>query len=153
MSTWGEIAAAAPEFATRVRQRFDAYKHKTIATLRADGAPRISGIEIEFTDSGEVRFGSMPDSLKGRDVLRDPRVAVHSGSSDPDESDPSSWPGDAKLSGLAAPIGPTDPGGPEGTLFAIDVREAVLTYVDPDGKHLVIESWSESRGHRLRRRT
>jgi hypothetical protein len=25
-------------------------KHKTLATLRADGSPRISGIEVEFTN-------------------------------------------------------------------------------------------------------
>jgi hypothetical protein len=36
----------APEFAERVRRLFDARKHKTIATLRSDGAPRISGIEL-----------------------------------------------------------------------------------------------------------
>lgn len=47
-----------PEFAGRVRRLFDAGRHKTIATLRADGSPRISGIECEFTD-GELRFGSM----------------------------------------------------------------------------------------------
>jgi hypothetical protein len=152
MSTWGEISAEAPEFAARVRRRFDAHKHKTMATLRADGSPRISGIELEFTENGEVRFGSMPDSLKGRDVLRDPRVAVHSGSEDADEEKPADWTGDAKLSGLATAAGPTDPDGPAGTMFAIDVKEAVLTYVDADAEHLVIESWHEGRGHQLRRR-
>ncbi len=45
---------AEPEFAERVRRLFDAGRHKTIATLRADGSPRISGIECEFTD-GELR--------------------------------------------------------------------------------------------------
>src|ERR1700722_20216966 len=41
VSTWGEFQAQQPEFAERVRALFDAHKHKTIATLRADGSPRI----------------------------------------------------------------------------------------------------------------
>ena len=56
MATWKDVENAAPEFAARVREIFEAHKHKTIATLRADGSPRISGIEAEFVD-GELRFG------------------------------------------------------------------------------------------------
>ena len=37
MATWSEVEAAEPAFAARVRALFDAEKHKTIATLRADG--------------------------------------------------------------------------------------------------------------------
>ncbi|MDH3306761.1 MAG: pyridoxamine 5-phosphate oxidase, partial [Acidimicrobiia bacterium] len=48
MVAWKDFKAAAPEFAERVRRLFDAGRHKTIATLRADGSPRISGIECEF---------------------------------------------------------------------------------------------------------
>jgi len=48
MTAWREFEAAEPEFARRVRAPFDAHKHKTIATLRADGSPRISGIETSF---------------------------------------------------------------------------------------------------------
>jgi hypothetical protein len=51
---WKAIEQAEPEFAGRVRRLFDAGRHKTIATLRADGSPRISGIECEFTD-GDLR--------------------------------------------------------------------------------------------------
>jgi hypothetical protein len=59
MTAWRDVEQAEPEFAARVRRLFDAGRHKTIATLRADGSPRISGIECEFAD-GELRFGSMP---------------------------------------------------------------------------------------------
>jgi len=45
MVSWSEVEKAEPEFAARVRQSFESRKHKTIATLRADGSPRISGIE------------------------------------------------------------------------------------------------------------
>ena len=58
MPAWKAIEQAEPEFARRVRTLFDAGRHKTIATQRADGSPRISGIECEFTD-GDLRFGSM----------------------------------------------------------------------------------------------
>ena len=51
MTTWKAFELAEPEFAGRVRALFEAGRHKTIATLRADGSPRISGIECEFAPS------------------------------------------------------------------------------------------------------
>ncbi|WP_279582144.1 pyridoxamine 5'-phosphate oxidase family protein [Fodinicola feengrottensis] len=77
MTAWRDVEAAEPEFARRVRALFDAHKHKTIATLRADGSPRISGIETVF-EAGELGFGSMPKARKGADLRRDPRFALHS---------------------------------------------------------------------------
>jgi hypothetical protein len=44
---WSLIEQAEPAFAARVRRLFDAERHKIIATVRADGSPRISGIECE----------------------------------------------------------------------------------------------------------
>jgi hypothetical protein len=54
MATWDEITTAAPDLADAVRQRFDAHKHKTLATLRGDGSPRISGIEASFRRSRSI---------------------------------------------------------------------------------------------------
>jgi hypothetical protein len=48
MATWQEIEMDAADFAARVRARFDIGTNKTIATLRQDGAPRISASELEF---------------------------------------------------------------------------------------------------------
>ena len=76
MARWSEVVQAEPEFAGRVQQLFDAGRHKTIATLRADGSPRISGIECEFED-GDLEFGSMTGARKGADLRRDPRFALH----------------------------------------------------------------------------
>jgi hypothetical protein len=56
MTAWQDVERAVPEFARRVQALFDAHRHKTIATLRADGSPRISGIEAVFED-GELVFG------------------------------------------------------------------------------------------------
>lgn len=157
MASWREIEAEVPEFAAKVREVMDAHRHKTMATLRADGSPRISGTEMTFRD-GEVWLGSMPGSVKAMDLRRDGRVAVHSASEDPDEDDPAAWPGDAKLAGRAVEV--TDPqaraafGGPgqDLHLFRIDVTEVVRTHVDTDGEHLVIEMWHEGRGLRTVRR-
>ena len=76
MVAWRDVEAAEPEFAARAKALFDAGRHKTIATLRADGAPRISGIECEFVD-GELRFGSMQPARKAADLARDPRFALN----------------------------------------------------------------------------
>src|SRR5919198_2038313 len=82
MASWSEVEAQAPELAARARQIFDAHKHKTIATLRHDGSPRISGTELELED-GEMWLGSMWRSVKALDLQRDGRFALHSGSADP----------------------------------------------------------------------
>lgn len=136
MVAWREIEDAAPEFAARVRTLFQARKHKTMATLRADGSPRISGIETQMGD--EVTFGSMPGSRKLADLQRDPRLALHSPSIDPPEDDPGSWVGEAKIAGRAVSTG-------DG--FRVDITEVALTYLDGG---LVIESWHPVRGHERR---
>ncbi|WP_018332472.1 pyridoxamine 5'-phosphate oxidase family protein [Actinomycetospora chiangmaiensis] len=135
MTTWSEVEAAAPELAAAVRACFDRGKHKTMATLRADGSPRISGIETEFAD-GALTFGMMPGSVKLADVRRDPRVALHSPSVDPPD-DPSAWAGEAKVSGHAVPGAPIE----QGASFAVDVAEVVLTHLNEAGDRLVVESW------------
>ncbi len=136
MARWADVVSSAPEFAAAVRRIFDAHKHKTIATLRADGAPRISGIEAEFA-GGELTFGSMPGARKGADLRRDPRFALHSASVDPAEDDPSGWPGDAKITGRAVATGDGD----QGECYRADIAEVVLTRVGTPADHLVIELW------------
>ncbi|WP_199190020.1 pyridoxamine 5'-phosphate oxidase family protein [Mycobacterium sp. ENV421] len=116
MTTWRDVQAAAPEFAQRVQSLFDAHKHKTIATLRADGSPRISGIETAFTD-GELTFGSMPNARKGSDLHRDPRFALHTATVDPVEGNEAEWPGEAKIAGRAVHSG-SIPDGPTATSSA-----------------------------------
>lgn len=142
MPSWSDFEAAAPELAARVRERLDAHRHKTIATIRADGAPRISGIEAQVED-GELWIGSDRDALKARDLLRDPRFALHSGSDDPpaDAGQASSWAGDAKLAGIAV-----EEPQPDHLRFRLDIREASTVHVD--GDKLAIEVWNPGRGVR-----
>ena len=146
MASWGEIAASEPDFAERVQERFAAYKHKVIATLRKDGSPRISGIEAEFK-GGQVSMGMMQGSLKARDLQRDPRLALHSGTEDPSAEAIAGEVVDAKLSGLAREIP-----GKDHHVFHIDVQEVVLVSVGDPADHLVIETWQEGRGlHSVKR--
>jgi hypothetical protein len=152
MASWGEIEAAEPNFVRAVRERLDAGVHKTIATLRADGAPRISGIEIFFAE-GELWFGSMPRARKAADLQRDPRFALHGPSADPDD-----WKGDAKLSGRAEEIldpeqrlrifrtRGSDPPSTDSQLFRADIADLVLTGLNEARDRLVIEHWHEGRG-------
>ena len=125
---------------------FDAHRHKTIATLRADGAPRISGIEVVFED-GELVFGSMANARKGADLRRDPRFALHSATVDPVEGAEAAWPGEAKVSGRAVAAGAvTD--GPDGDRFQADIAEVVHTHLNDAATLLVIEWWTPAQGLR-----
>jgi Pyridoxamine 5'-phosphate oxidase len=146
MAAWREIEAAEPEFAGRVRALFDAHRHKTIATVRAGGAPRISGIEAAFED-GELVFGSMPHARKGADLRRDPRFALHSATVDPVEGAAAQWPGEAKISGRAISAGPILDG-PEGERFRADIAEVVHTHLNDAATMLVVEWWTPARGLR-----
>jgi hypothetical protein len=143
MTAWRDVQRAAPEFAQRVQALFDAGRHKTIATLRADGSPRISGIETVFED-GELVFGSMPNARKGADLRRDPRFALHSATIDPIEGSEADWPGEAKISGRAIAPGPVT--GPDGDRFVADIAEVVHTHLNDEATMLVVEWWTLSRG-------
>lgn len=158
MARWGDLEDAEPDFAGAVRARFDAYRHKLVATIRADGSPRLSGIEITFRD-GDLWLGSMPGAAKGRDLRRDPRLALHTSSPDPDDDDPSAWAGDAKLDGRAELVEDPaefrryagDDGGPEPgafDLFRIDVLRVSTVRVGDPPDHLVIETWRPDAGLR-----
>ena len=147
MVAWKDLEQAEPEFAAQVRRLFDGGRHKTIATLRADGSPRISGIECEFA-GGELRFGSMANARKGSDLRRDPRFALHGPTVHPQEGREAEWPGEAKIAGRAVPTGSIDDG-LDGDLFRADISEVVITRLNPAATLLVIESWTPQRGLRV----
>ena len=144
VTAWQDVEQAVPEFAQRVRALFDAHRHKTIATLRADGSPRISGIEAVF-EGGELVFGSMPRARKGADLRRDPRFALHSATVDPVEGAEAKWPGEAKISGRAIAAGPIAEEA-DGDRFHADIAEVVHTHLDEAATLLVIEWWTPARG-------
>jgi hypothetical protein len=141
MTSWGEFAGEAPELAAQVQQRFAVRKHATMATLRADGSPRISGTEVQFED-GELRLGSMPGAVKAADLLRDPRLALHSPTVDPPAGRDADWAGEAKVAGRAV----QRPSADASHAFSVDIAEAVLTRLNDAGTQLVITSWHPGRG-------
>jgi Pyridoxamine 5'-phosphate oxidase len=155
MPSWSAVEREAPELTKLARTLLDAFSHKTLATLRRDGSPRISGTEVEFAE-GELWLGSMWRAVKALDLRRDSRFALHSGSVDPPE-----WRGDAKLAGrleeITAPDvvarinGPKAPPGPS-HLFRADVTELVVVRLGEPADHLVIESWHDGRGVKRSRR-
>jgi hypothetical protein len=155
MPSWGEVETEIPELAALARRFLDAHVHKTLATLRRDGSPRISGTEVDFAE-GEMWLGSMWRSSKALDLRRDPRFALHSGSTDPPD-----WTGDAKIAGRVEEI--TDPerktaivGGDAppcpSHLFRADITELVVVRLGDPADHLVIESWHAGRGANRRER-
>jgi hypothetical protein len=143
--SWSRVP---PEFAAKVLAAFDAHKHKVLATLRADGSPRVSGTELALVDR-ELYLGSMPDARKALDLRRDARFALHSAPVDTDLVVP-----DVKLAGTAVEV--TSPEEiaafttgremPPGSfhLFRLDLTEVVCTWVADDLLH--VESWHPDRG-------
>jgi len=140
MPTWNDVSADAPAFAQRVEQALTRNKHMTMATLRADGSPRISGTEIQVRD-GDIWLGSMAKARKALDLLRDPRVALHGPTADPPD-DPKGWIGEAKVTGRAIAV----PSDDESHQFRLDVHEVVFTHLNDAGTRLVVEAWHPGRG-------
>ena len=152
MATFADVESREPEFAARVRAAFDAHAHKFLATLRADGSPRISGIEMSFV-AGEPWLAGMPGSVKFADLRRDPRFALHSGSAEPE-----AFEADAKLSGRATEVTADDelrrfaeaagvaPQNMDFVLFRVDLDQAVLVGLNDEKNALLISSWRPGRG-------
>jgi len=169
MTSWNDFTQAEPELAERARTIISSTTNCVLATIRADGSPRLSGIDPFFRD-GQLWIGSMPDSRKGADLARDPRIALHGipwesrkvkdGAADPGD-------GDVKLTGRAVLLADTGegarilseyfadlgvdepPGG--GDLYTIDLDTVVVIAVE--GDQLVIDRWSASGGRKVVRRT
>lgn len=158
MAAWNEVEAASPELAKAVRARFDAHGLGFLATLRQDGSPRICGVEPLF-HADELWLGMMPDSRKGADLRRDPRLSLHAATVDKDVND-----GDAKLSGIGVFVTDEAVKGayrdaletatgfrPETfDLFRVDVTE--ISLVQPDRGELSIRTWTRTGGTREVRR-
>jgi hypothetical protein len=144
VTTWADFEREAPELAGAVHRRLTATLHSILGTLRADGAPRLTGLEVHFGE-GELWLAMMPDSRKADDLRRDPRFALHSA------PDVELVDGDAKVSGRAVPVTDEDTIArfvarlpqalPESgmALFRTELTDGSLARVD-DG-FMVIDIW------------
>ena len=155
-TNWAAFTAAEPEFAKTVEERFAAYTHHVLATLRKDGSPRTTGLEVRFLN-GELWLGMMPASLKALDLRRDPRFALQA---NPGEGQTMGG-GDVRIAGRAVEV--EDPAQkaaygeevepPEPFhLFRAELTEVVRTYVE-DEKYLVVQDWKPCGQVRVIRRT
>ncbi|MDX3753071.1 pyridoxamine 5'-phosphate oxidase family protein [Streptomyces sp. AK08-02] len=153
---WAVFTTAEPGLAETVEKRFRAFDHHTLATLRKDGSPRTSGLEVRFLQ-GELWLAMMPDSLKARDLYRDPRFALQT---NPGPGTDTAG-GDVRVSGRAYEVeDPTakaayteevEPPEPF-HLFRTELTEVVRTYVE-DEKYLVVQVWRPGAPARTLRRT
>ncbi|MET9517175.1 pyridoxamine 5'-phosphate oxidase family protein [Streptomyces sp. NPDC002994] len=151
---WADFQVAEPQFAKTVQQRFQQYKHHVLATIRKDGSPRVTGLEVTFLH-GELWLGMMPHSRKAQDLQRDPRFAIQANPG----ADEQMRDGDARISGRAVEV--TDPDviarfvgeikPPEPFhLFRVEPTEVVGTSIEGDA--LVVRAWRPGRPVRTIRR-
>ena len=73
---WAEFERAAPQIAARGRERIERFDCVFVGTLRRDGGPRVNPVEA-YVLEGRLLTNMMHRSLKALDLLRDPRVYVH----------------------------------------------------------------------------
>lgn len=99
MTTWSQFTEEAPSVAALFSRRHQATgKLCMLATLRADGSPRISPIEPVIFE-GMLVLAGMPNTRKFDDLARDPRFCLHTATVDTRVSD-----GDAKLFGTVTDL-------------------------------------------------
>jgi len=141
---------AAPELARATRERFEATRIGLLGTIRRDGTPRISPIEVVFVDD-ELMVGMMWQSRKALDLLRDNRYLLHSIVSDPENPA-----GEFKLRGRAVDVEnealrerfrdvceekfdwrPPDPT----HIFALGIEEAWHLRIDPSDTTQHVARW------------
>jgi hypothetical protein len=152
---WAGFAAAEPALARTAEARFGAYTHHVLATLRKDGSPRTTGLEVRFL-GGELWLGMMPGSLKALDLRRDARFALQA---TPGEGTGMGG-GDVRITGRAVEV--EDPQTKAGYvkeveppepfhLFRTELTEVVRTFVEDDA-YLVLEIWQPGKPLRTVRR-
>src|SRR5437868_58274 len=76
MLSWAELEAEAPEIAALGRELLERFQFVLVGTLTKNGSPRVNPCEAYVID-GHLLLNMMPRSLKARDLLRDPRIYVH----------------------------------------------------------------------------
>jgi hypothetical protein len=162
VASFDDLQSAAPHIARAIRERIESTGLMLLGTVRADGSPRVSPVEVVLSD-GRLRLGMMPGSRKAVDVARDPRVALLTPVADKDDLG-----GVGKLFGVLRPLDDPDEvaalfaAAVEGTdyevadlegspAFEVDISAAAWQRVDGDS--FVTASWSATGGLRQRRRS
>jgi uncharacterized pyridoxamine 5'-phosphate oxidase family protein len=153
---WDEFESACPDIAGIARARFTKDELVLLGTTRRDGSPRVSPCEVDFAD-GHLFLGMMWRSQKALDLLRDPRIAVHSVPSD--RFNPG---GDVKVYGRVVDVPDPllrdafreeikrridwAPDEPDYHLFSLDVEQASFISFGEDNERAM--TWDAVQGYR-----
>lgn len=147
---WDDLHERQPRLAAIAAERLVAPGVLLVVTIRADGTPRLSPVE-PFVLDGDLWLSMMLGSRKAADLVRDPRVLVHSVVTNRDGDE-----GEAKLRGTArqhldetvqrryaAAVSQALPWSPvvgRFHLFSIDIEQVTLLRYDPatGDQHLVL---------------
>jgi hypothetical protein len=152
---WDAFERACPEIGDLARARFERDQLVMLGTIRLDGSPRVSPNECDFAE-GRLFVSMMWWSRKALDLLRDPRIVVHSVTTNNDGTD-----GDVKIYGRAVDEQDPElraafreairrridwaPDEPEYHCFSIDVRSAGYVRFGDRAEAL---TWDAERGLR-----
>jgi hypothetical protein len=159
--TFADLRLVAPDIADAIAGRFIAAGLAMLGTVRADGSPRVSPVEVTIQD-GHLHLGSMPGAQKAKDLARDARCCLVTALADKDD-----LAGEGKLFCVARLIddaeeahrvlaGALPPGTDVSAFAGSPVYELLVTgaawqHVAGDTWHT--SSWSERTGLRRRART
>jgi Pyridoxamine 5'-phosphate oxidase len=157
MVTIAELDDLAPTIAAFLTDRIDRTGLCFLGTIRADGWPRVSPLEL-FVAEGRLYMGSMPNAVKARDLQRDSRCCLITPLADKDDhggevkafcrarevDDATEW--EAARAAFLAKSG-IDMGAPGGAhLFAFDIEGAAWQRVEGDTFRTT--SWNSQSGVR-----
>jgi hypothetical protein len=157
---WSEIEQAQPRLAGLARQRLLGPGVLLVGTIRRDGTPRVSPVE-PFLLEGELWLSMMWQSAKAKDLIRDPRIVVHSVIASRDGAE-----GEVKVRGtaraehdlavqrryaraVAGSLG-WDPRPGRFHLFAVDIDHIAVISYDTDSGDQHVAMWPP--GHEFVRR-
>jgi hypothetical protein len=153
---WSEMEDAEPRLAELGKEKLLGPGVVLVATIRQDGTPRLSPVEPYLLD-GDLWLSMLWQSTKARDLLRDPRILVHSVITGRDGTE-----GEFKVRGTARPeldqavqrryadavtaaLGWSPTVG-RFHLFAVDVEQVTFISYDPGGsgdQHVAL--WPQGR--------
>jgi Pyridoxamine 5'-phosphate oxidase len=155
---WREVELGAPRLAGLGVAALAVSRVALLGTLRRDGSPRISPVEPYLLE-GQLLIGAMAWSQKAADLRHDPRFALHSAITGPDNGE-----GEFKLYGSAAEAEERTRRAaasawwsewpPEKTIvFALQVNRAVYIAWDLERGLMTVDRWSVRSGYSQTTRT
>lgn len=157
---WSALVAEAPTLAAPAQELFDRFGFVFVGTIRADGTPRISAVEVHVVD-GHLMLVMVAGTQKACDLQRDRRLVVQTPVTD--AGNPGS---EFKLRGAALAADPAlrdatataiqaaSGWRPEQSwrFFDVDVQAASLLSWTPEEGDMILTRWDREYGLRANER-